>query len=334
MSSVTAAKGLPFRRPAEIGSIGMAFYRSVNKSMIVYAAFPKSGSQHLRNLIGKCTGSRTKIIAAKTSTGYGHNFISMRKLLTNPCFRKRLIVYGHFPYHQHNISMIEQFSAHPMAMISIRPLPDVVVSYKDHVDRAGFGPLDYRVHGMTECNAAWHELDEQRKYDYLIQFVMPWYVRFVAGWLEGSRRWPTELLTFEEYTRHPWQCLVNLGQAFRLDMDDEALEALKTPATVEKKNLNVGIGDRGREILSEEQHDGLRKLLSYYGNAFVQSDLTKYLLHGYRGLPFSVEDVIRNESHAAPQPAARLVRLIDPNANPRANWRPEPIFCAPCTPAA
>jgi len=283
-------------------AICKTLYRSVNKRMVVYAAFPKSGSQHLRNLITKCTGNRTMIIAAKTSRGYGHNFISMRKLLTHPCFRKRLIVCGHFPYHQHNISMIEHFSADPMAMVSIRPLPDVVVSYTDHADRAGFGPLDYRIDGMTECNAAWHELDEKRKYDYIIQFVMPWYVRFVAGWLEGSRRWPTELLTFEEHTRHPWQCLVNLGKTFDLEMDAAALETLRRPATVETKNLNVGIGGRGFEILSEEQRDRIRNLLSYYGNAFTQSDLTKYLLHGYGGLSFSVEDVIAEKATKGSSP--------------------------------
>jgi len=277
-------------------AFAQAVFRSTNNGMLVYAAFPRSGSQHLLNLIATCTGNRTKVVKAKLGTSFGHNFISMRKLLTNPSFGKRLILYGHFPYHKYNISIIEQFSAKPMAMVSIRALPDVVVSYKDYVDKAGFGPLDYRIDGMTEGNAAWHELDDQGKYDYIIQFVMPWYVRFIAGWLEGAKRWPTELVTFEEHSRHPWQCLVHLGKALNLEMDAAALELLKTPATLERRNLNVGIDGRGFELLSEQQRDGIRKLLSYYGHAFMQSDLTKYLLHGYKGLPFSVEDVIAKKA--------------------------------------
>lgn len=277
-------------------AIGKAVYGRVNKGMMVYAAFPKSGSRHLMNLITKCARPRTKVLKAKTCPGYGHNFISMRKLLTNPGFRKRLILYGHFPYHSHNMSMIEQFSANPMVMVSIRPLPDVVVSYKDHVDRTGFGPLDYRVDGLSECNNAWHELDDKGKYDYVIRFIMPWYVRFVAGWMEGSKRLPTELLTFEEHTRQPWQCLVNLGKAFDLEMDAAALETLKVPAMLEKRNLNVGIEGRGFEILSENQRDGIGGLLSCFGNVFMQSELAKYLLHGYGGLSFSVDDVIAEKA--------------------------------------
>jgi len=273
-----------------------AFYQSANKGMLVYAAFPKSGSQHLLSLISKCTGVRTKLMTPKLGTGYGHNFISKRKLLTSPGFGRRLILYGHFPYHKYNISIIEQFSANPMAIVSIRALPDVVVSYKDHIDKAGSGPLDYRIDGIIEGNVAWHDLDDRGKYDYIIQFVMPWYVRFIAGWLEGTKRWPTEIVTFEEHTRHPWQCLVQLGKALNLDMDDAALELLKTPAKLERKNLNVGIDGRGFEILSGQQRDGIRKLLSYHGNAFMQSDLTKYLLGGYPGLPFSVEEVIAKKA--------------------------------------
>lgn len=283
-------------------AIAKALYRSTNKGMVIYAAFPRSGSNYLINLIASCTGNRTKILKAKLGASYGHNFISVRKLLTNPCFRKRLILYGHFPYHKYNISLIEKFSASPMVMVSIRPLPDVVVSYKEHVDAAGFGPLDYRVDGMTEGNAAWNELDEKRKYDYIIQFVMPWYVRFVAGWLEGAKRWPTELLTFEEHTRHPWQCLVHLGKALNLEMNVAALETLRTPETLEMKNLNVGIGGRGFEILSEEQRDGIGNLLSYHGKAFMQSDLAKYLLRGYEGLSFSVEDVIAEKAMKGSNP--------------------------------
>jgi len=279
-----------------MNAIARAFYQSANKGMLVYAAFPRSGSQHLVNLITKCTGDRTKLLKAKLGTSYGHNFISKQKLLTHPGFGRRLVLYGHFPYHRYNISIIEKFSANPMALVSIRALPDVVVSYKDHVDMAGFGPLDYRVDGMIEGNAAWHDLDDQGKYDYIIQFVMPWYVRFIAGWLEGAKRWPTEFVTFEEYTRYPWQCLVHLGEALKLEMDAAALELLKTPATLEKIHLNVGIDGRGFEVLSGKQRDGIRKLLSYHGNAFLQSNLTKYLLHGYGGLPFSVEDVIAKKA--------------------------------------
>jgi len=55
-------------------------------------------------------------------------------------------------------------------------------------------------------------------------------------------------------------------------------------------------------MLSEEKREMTRNLLSYHGNAFTHSDLTKYLLHGYGGLSFSVEDVIAEKATKGSSP--------------------------------
>ena len=78
-------------------------FQKPNKGTVVYSAFPKSASHHFLNLVRLSFGNRFKIIIPKMSVGFGHNFMSQDAILgdlTN--FFKRLVLYGHFPYHYHN----------------------------------------------------------------------------------------------------------------------------------------------------------------------------------------------------------------------------------------
>jgi hypothetical protein len=234
------------------------------------------------------------------SVGYGHNFISQDAVfgsVTN--FFKRLVLYGHFPYHYYNNLVMEGLGADTKILVSIRSLPDIVVSYKEHVDKSNYGPLDYRINGLPECNAQWSKFDDKDKYDYIIKFIVPWYIRFAVGWMEGAKKWPLRFVTFEEQTLYPHDFMMNVNSFLQIAVGPLELKEKLNPESLSKLSYNVGIIGRGYKLLDQDQLTRIKELVSCFGYSFLGSNLGKYLLYGYDGLPFEVADVIRNNAQGA-----------------------------------
>lgn len=268
------------------------FHRT-NCRIFIFTAYPKSASTHLRNLLKIVCRKSIEIVSPKISDGFGHNFISEAEVLKKLNFRKDVMLCGHMPYNSHNATVIKKFTQTPQVIVSLRPLPDLVISYKEHVDKIKFGPLDYRIAGMSECYSGWQSADDGKKIDYIINYILPWYVRFVASWKAASKKWRTDFITFEEHTLYPADSLSNIVQFLQLVVNTSELEALKNPENVPPKKINVGLSGRGLKILKQEQLDRIKELVTLYDDLFAESNLGKYLLYGYERLPFDPINVIR-----------------------------------------
>jgi len=268
-------------------------FRKTGCRFFVFAAFPKSASAYLKTLVKLVCTDNLNMVKSKICDGFGHNFLSESILLSKVKLRKDLLLYGHIPYNHYNISIIEKFADELKIFISLRPLPDVVVSYKDHVDKEKFGPLDYHTADWSECYPGWQDARDETKYDYVIKYILPWYVRFVAGWLEASKKWATDFITFEEHTLYPADCLSNITRFLRLEIDSSKIELIRNSEDISKKNFNVGVSGRGSKLLKAEQLDRIKELVGLYSDFFSDSYLGKYLLYGYEALPFEPLDVIR-----------------------------------------
>jgi hypothetical protein len=267
-------------------------FRRFGGSFFLYTCFPKSASQYLAAMISNVFENDLKVIKAKSGPGLGHTFISQDELIRNLNYRKNLLLYGHIPYIHSNIEILERRFRIQRVIITIRPLPDIVVSYKEHVDRLGHGPLDYHVHDLPECHPEWHILGDEKKYDFIIQFVIPWYVRFVTGWLEASKSIPVDFITFEEHTLFPRDCLSNISAFLNLHLNAASIEKLKTIHMTPTTNFNKGISGRGGQLLKQTQLDRINEIVSLCGEMFHNSFLGKYLLHGYEGQQTEPHEVI------------------------------------------
>jgi hypothetical protein len=268
-------------------------FRNTGCRFFTLAAFPKSASAYLRTLLKFACKGNLKVVNAKIDNGFGHNFISESILLSKLKLRRDLLLYGHIPYNHYNINIIEKFTSELKIIISLRPLPDVVVSYKDHVDKEKSGPLDYHTATLPECYPGWQEAEDDTKYDYVINYILPWYVRFVASWIEASKKWPTDFISFEEHTLYPADCLLNITRFLRLEIDPSKIELIRNSEDVPKKNFNVGVSGRGMKLLKAAQIDRIKEIVGFYNDSFFKSYLGKYLLYGYEALPFEPLDVIR-----------------------------------------
>ena len=114
---------------------------------------------------------------------------------------------------------------HPRCSCTIRSLPDTLVSYREHIEKTGHGPLDPHMPGLTE-GTHFAKLTDRQQYDYLIKFVMPWYIRFVAGWLEAAHEWNVKFITYEELTNRPTECLREIAEFLGLDGRPSFLSAV------------------------------------------------------------------------------------------------------------
>jgi hypothetical protein len=266
-------------------------FRKTGCKIFVYSAFPKSASQSMLSLIQETAGTHLKVIKPKIGNGSGHNFISSDELARGLGFRKNTMVFGHLPFNNTNFKIIKKYQKKPKIFVSIRSLPDIVVSYKDHVDKFNFGPLDYHIDGIAECNPGWGLLDEKRKYDFIISFILPWYIRFAASWIEAAKKWPVEFVTFEELTVYPQACILNIIRFLEMDLNPSIKTRLKNAKNLPRCNYNKGIGGRGVELLEPEQLSTIEDMILMLGEGFYHSPLGRYLLFGYDGLPFDPEQI-------------------------------------------
>lgn len=273
--------------------IRLNIFRKTGCRFFVFSAFPKSASAYLKTLLKLVCTDNLNMVKSKICHGFGHNFVSESILLSKLKLRKDLLLYGHIPYNHYNISIIEKFADELKILISLRPLPDVVVSYKDHVDKGKLGPLDYHTADLSECYQGWQDAKDETKYDYVINYILPWYVRFVASWLEASKKWATDFITFEEHTLYPADCLLNITRFLRLEIDSSKIELIRNSEDIPRKNFNVGVSGRGAKLLKVAQIDRIKELVGLYNSSFSKSYLGKYLLYGYEALPFEPLDVIR-----------------------------------------
>jgi len=259
---------------------------------ILYTSFPKSASIHTLNLL-KIANKDMKIIRAKFSGGVGHNFISSETLNTSISnIFKDTVIYGHFPFNQHNHSLMKLKNINSV-LVLVRSLPDIVISYKDHIDQNNFGPLDYRIEGLKESNPNWFQLEDKKKYDYIIKFIIPWYVRYIVSWVKASENYSVKFITYEESTLYPKKSILSLGKFLNIHNIEDFLPK-KVIVNKKESNFNVGQNGRGFKYLSLEQLEEIKDLFHYFGSSITDLNIVKYLIYGFAGLDFTVKDVVEN----------------------------------------
>ncbi|MFY9942811.1 MAG: sulfotransferase domain-containing protein [Desulfobacterales bacterium] len=266
-------------------------FRKTGRKLLVCSAFPKSASQSMLSLMQETAGTHLKVIKPKMGNGSGHNFISPNGLTQGVSFRKNTMIFGHLPFNNTNFKIIKKYRKNPKCFVLIRPLPDIVMSYKEHIDKFNFGPLDYHIDGVPECNPGWGLLDEKRKYDFIISFILPWYIRFAVSWMEAAKKWPVEFVTFEELTVYPQACILNIMRFLEIDSNLTLDSNFENTKNLPRCNYNKGIGGRGFQLLQREQLGAIEDMILMHGDAFYHSRLGRYLLFGYDGLALNPEQV-------------------------------------------
>lgn len=261
LTSPPISKEIPseiHQEPKNPSLIAAEFEKKISQRVVVYSAFPKSGSQSTLEMIRQILGKGTSLYIPKTHPGFGHNVISPDKLPKFRRFFSPCLIYGHIPPTGYNIAQLEKVSSSPW-FVSIRGLKDVVVSYKEHVDQTGIGPLDYRLPGLSEGLVEWKVMRDEMKYSFIIRYIMPWYVRFVAGWQFVGKTRPVRFIRFEDVVDNPVETQETIASDLKMDSGRDF-----HGQTMPRVNFNLGEKNRGSFKLNPEHCLELERLLEFY----------------------------------------------------------------------
>jgi hypothetical protein len=234
------------KRPA----ILMAFPPKAAGTFLRTAVARVTGGDVLR--LGYAQGSRDAQLYLPTLVGY-----YLGGFCPGP-----LVAHIHMQAFPPNLSLLEALGIRPVIMV--RSIADMLTSYWDMLDRSTASnqginctiPSDFR------------QWEHNRKADFLVDVIAPWYAGYYATWLDYAARTDGRvcLLDYSGFLERPAEVLMHLldhaGVPKSLSECQEAIQS----AWHERSDLRFNRGIEGRclQYFSLAQLERISKLLSYY----------------------------------------------------------------------
>ena len=152
--------------------------------------------------------------------------------------------------------------AQSKSIFLFRDIFDIVVSFKDHMNRESVAwPMAY----IDE--ATWANMDNERQLDFLIDMVVPWYFNFYCGWVHSeifADKQRSLCLTYQQLKNDIHQTLHQICHFLEEARTDEDID--KALAISKERNFrkNKGVAGRGTQQLSLNQKRKICSLANYY----------------------------------------------------------------------
>ncbi len=222
------------------------------------ATMPKSGSTFFGRVLVEITGFERVYLASA--------YLNLEEELYLPRIIDHLnrgtVTQQHVRANRVNIEMMKRFEIRPIVIV--RNLDDILVSLREHLLREkidsmpGFYPT-----------ANFVNLDEATQHDFLIDYVLPWYLGFYASWWSVQQSGTLDVLwlRYEDLIKD-WGAGVDQALSFYgLEASPtriaEAIDRVReSPRNVSR--INVGRVGRGNSILSDAQRERARSLARFY----------------------------------------------------------------------
>jgi hypothetical protein len=228
-----------------------------DKNHILVACFPKSGSSWL-----------SEIFAQLPEYWFAH-LVPLRELREQELAFERLLYYHGYNYVAHlhcrrsrvTERYLEIFSIKPVVLV--RNIFDCVVSMKEFIDRGqkmGDQPA-YRVAlPFAHIPLDYFRWPERKRFDFVIDMVVPWYFNFFIGWCGFSG---AKFISYEKLRSRPEEVIKSVSDRFSLGLDQRMIDAaLDRAAQVPTRKNRAEVG-RG-EMLSGVQRDKVYQFARYY----------------------------------------------------------------------
>lgn len=232
--------------------------RGEDKSLIWHVAMPKSGSTYLTEVLKKGLSQRGWTIANMVPFSGRRE----QELTTSELHRQGLIdsnvfaVQQHCCFSEYTFGFIEKFNV--KVIFQVRSILDCIVSLVDHCNNEStVWPIAYL------NDKIWSSLDEQNKLSFILDYYIPWYIKFWVGWSIAmkERDFSYQLIEYEKLISDPISTIDSLISFCGEKVDNpEKWLTLGKETHIRK---NKGIIGRGKE-LPLWVHTRLQQLISYY----------------------------------------------------------------------
>ncbi len=222
---------------------------------LLIACMPKSGSTFLLATLRALTGW------AEAHFAYAYLQNEQELYLPNvlQAARDNTVTKLHCRATGPNMQILQAFAIRPIVLV--RSFPDIVLSLCDFYDQGAIVNTFY--------GDVWPTLDEQGKYDLIIDHVMPWYAGFYASWERAQRlgRLNCLFVIYREMVADKPAMVARIADflGLRKTAEECAAAVRAVDGNAAGTRFNRGIIGRGARTLSAEQMARLRRLVTVYG---------------------------------------------------------------------
>jgi hypothetical protein len=233
---------------------GLNFLLGGQRTRILLAAFPKSGSTWLTSIIAEVP--EFKVVPLITMGDRREMEIDREKLVVFNRFNyvSRL----HLKYSLPTQELINNFGLRPVVLV--RNIFDVIISFKDHIIK-GLDRGDNSTHfSMIWVDEDFKKLDPAKRLEFIVDLAIPWYICFFLSWNECRDK---ILITYEDLINDTGGTVKHLLNKLEISASDESISEYIYKASKAETLKNVAKIGRGEE-LSQKLVDKVNRFASYY----------------------------------------------------------------------
>jgi hypothetical protein len=240
---------------------------------IVLAFPPKAAGTFLRAAAIKATdGELLRVVYAQGSRDAQFYMPTLIGYYLGGFCAGPLVSHVHMQAFAPNISVMEAFGIRPVIMV--RSIPDMLASYWDMLERST------AQHQGLNCTIPpdFRQMSDDRKADFLIDVIGPWYAGYYGTWLEYSQRKPERvcLLAYGEFVREPAAVLERLLRHAGVPRTAaQCQDAIGITWNARNDHrFNEGVEGRSRQYFSFRHFERIGRMLSYYADTVpLRADL-------------------------------------------------------------
>ena len=236
---------------------------------ILLACMPKSGSSSLSKMLGNLAGVRVaSLVPGWDIREQEIDFkILEHQLVQN--VNQTFVAQTHVVCSSTTRGFLAEGALSPL--VQTRNFPDAIVSAADHHLVAGH-PSE-----RVLLPADFLNWDEDRRYDYMITFKLPWHLKFFKSWIlypGFHERW----VRYEDFALDAQATLRWAVRALELNEDDPYIATVsQTPEAGERVRFNKGVSGRGRQNLTQKQLTQIEDMIALFE---LPQEYLGYVLHG------------------------------------------------------
>jgi len=226
--------------------------------LIIIACMPKSGSTFVAKLLQSATGFPDRPVLSHAENQ------DINDTVVRALNGLGSVSQIHMVCTQDFVHLANSYDIR--TVILERNLLDVVVSFAEFLcseeiehSYSGIGFLNTTQNFVSDRSVC--DLPMSRRYDFIIDLALPWYLRFHVSWKKYSQSMSLQpfWLTYEEFFSDV------PAQAGRL-LEYCGVDEIVTEEIIPKEGTrrNVGRSGRGKELLSRDQIVKIENLVSHY----------------------------------------------------------------------
>ncbi|MDG2169738.1 MAG: sulfotransferase domain-containing protein [Opitutales bacterium] len=225
---------------------------------------PKSGSTWLSSVLMSLLG--WQVMHLLPHFGRREQELDIHRLLLTKRSNDIITPGVHTRYSRETTKLLKLGNAH--TIIQVRSIFDIVVSFKDHMNRES---VKWSMAYMDPDT--WNSFNETEQLDFVVDMVVPWYFNFYCGWMNSDLIKAKDralIVAYEDMNKDIFAVVSKVVKFLGEPKSDDEIRAAIEHSKRSQTRKNKGVIGRGKSQLNDEQ----RQRIIYYTRFYPNIDFT------------------------------------------------------------